>query len=74
MPGYKGHLAGGAIAGAAVLGGTVWSGLYAPSFTQMAVLGGLALLGALFPDVDTNSKSQHPESQFVQPLAGRRQG
>ena len=47
MPGYKGHLAGGAIAGAAVLGGTVWSGLYAPSFTQMAVLGGLALLGAL---------------------------
>lgn len=59
MPGYKGHLAGGAVAGAAILGGAVWSGLYAPSFTQMAVLGGLALLGALFPDVDTDSKGQH---------------
>lgn len=59
MPGYKAHLAGGAIVGTAVLGGLAWSGVYAPSFAQVGVLGGLVLLGALFPDVDTDSKGQH---------------
>lgn len=59
MPGYKAHLAGGAAVGAAVLGGLAWSGVYAPSLEQAGVLGGLVLLGALFPDVDTDSRGQH---------------
>lgn len=59
MPGYLGHLAGGALTGAAVLGGLAWSGTYVPGTTQLAVLGALVLLGSLFPDVDTDSRGQH---------------
>lgn len=59
MPGYKGHLAGGVILGGIVLGGVIWSGIYLPSSAQIIVLGALVLLGALFPDVDTDSKGQH---------------
>lgn len=59
VPGYKGHLVGGALAGATVLGGLVWSGSYVPDLQQMAVLGSLVLLGSLFPDVDTDSRGQH---------------
>ena len=59
MPGYKGHLVGGALIGAAVLGGLTWSGVYSPDTPQMAVLGSLVLLGSLFPDVDTDSRGQH---------------
>ena len=60
MPGYKGHLVGGALTGAAVLGGLVWTGAYAlPGMPQLAVMGALALLGSLFPDVDTDSRGQH---------------
>ena len=58
MPGYKGHLVGGTVAGA-----LVWSGLWlvghAPSVPQTALLFSLLLLGALFPDVDTDSRGQH---------------
>ena len=59
MPGYKGHLGGGVLTGAAVLGGLAWSGTYVPDLPQLAVLGALALLGSLFPDVDTDSRGQH---------------
>lgn len=59
MAGYLGHLAGGALTGAAVLGGLAWSGTYVPGTTQLAVLGALVLLGSLFPDVDTDSRGQH---------------
>ena len=59
VPGYKGHLAGGALIGAAVLGGLSWSGVYSPDTPQIAVLGSLVLLGSLFPDVDTDSRGQH---------------
>ena len=59
MPGYKGHLIGGALAAGAVVGGVYWFGQYQPEPPVVAVLGGLVLLGALFPDVDTDSKGQH---------------
>lgn len=59
MPGYKGHLAGGMVVGAIVLGGVISSGVYTPAPAQIIVLGALVLLGALFPDVDTDSKGQH---------------
>ena len=59
MPGYKGHLAGASMAGGLALGGLLWLGVYAPEWPQLAVLGSLVLLGALFPDVDTDSRGQH---------------
>lgn len=59
MPGYKGHLTGGAVISGAVLAWLVWAGIYVPSTHQMVVMGCLALLGALFPDVDTDSRGQH---------------
>lgn len=59
MPGYKGHLLGGAIAAGVAGGGLHWLGGHQPDPAAMAVLGGLVLLGALFPDVDTDSKGQH---------------
>lgn len=58
MPGYKGHLVGGAVVGGVVLGALVWSGVYTPELRHVVVLGCLTLLGALFPDVDTDSKGQ----------------
>lgn len=58
MPGYKGHLFGGAVAGALALGG-LWLAGHVPDIPQMALLFSLLLLGALFPDVDTDSKGQH---------------
>jgi membrane-bound metal-dependent hydrolase YbcI (DUF457 family) len=59
MPGFKGHCAGAlAVTGAAFAG--AWQlGLYKPEPPVMALLAALALLGALFPDVDTNSKGRH---------------
>jgi len=59
MPGYKGHLVGGAVMGAAVLGTGVWSGFIPADPPRIAALGSLVLLGSLFPDVDTDSKGQH---------------
>lgn len=59
MPGYKGHLAGGAMLGGGVLAGLIWIGAFAPDWPQVGVLMTLVLLGALFPDVDTDSKGQH---------------
>jgi membrane-bound metal-dependent hydrolase YbcI (DUF457 family) len=59
VSGFKGHLIGGALTGAAVFGGLAWGGIYAPDLPQLAVLGALVLLGSLFPDVDTDSRGQH---------------
>lgn len=59
MPGYKGHIAGGlffgvmGVVGAVLLGWIVFNPLVA------AALMGFCLLGALFPDVDTDSKGQN---------------
>ena len=59
MPGYKGHIAGALAATGASLGGAWWLGLYRPGLPVMSALAALAVLGALFPDVDTNSKGRH---------------
>jgi len=59
MPGYKGHIAGALAATGAALGGAWWLGLYRPEPKTMALLAALAVLGALFPDVDTSSKGRH---------------
>lgn len=59
MPGYKGHLLGGlffavmGIVGSVLLGWMVFNPLLG------AGLVGFCLLGALFPDVDTDSKGQN---------------
>lgn len=58
MPGYKGHLFFGLLVGGLALAGAVWLGALAP---DPVVLGGLMaalLLGALFPDLDTDSKGR----------------
>ncbi|WP_027189905.1 metal-dependent hydrolase [Fundidesulfovibrio putealis] len=59
MPGFKGHIAGSLAATGAVLGGAWWLGVYRPEPKVMAMLAVLGVLGALFPDVDTNSKGRH---------------
>lgn len=65
MPGYKGHLAGGlffavmGLAGAIMLGWMVFDPLKA------AGLVGFCLLGALFPDVDTDSRGQRLFTLFL---------
>ena len=59
MPGYKGHLAGAVFLGFIAIGILVWFGLLAGDPRQLLVLGILIILGALFPDVDTDSKGQN---------------
>jgi len=58
MPGYKGHIAGALGATSAALGGAWWFGLYRPGPRTVLTLAVLAVLGALFPDVDTSSKGR----------------
>ncbi len=56
MPGYKGHLIGGAIAFACVIVGvSYWQ---KPSFFLAMHYFVCSLLGSLFPDVDTKSRGQ----------------
>jgi hypothetical protein len=59
MPGYKAHIAGAVVFAGGGLAGASWLGVYHAQPREMAVLGCLAVLGALFPDVDTNSKGRH---------------
>jgi membrane-bound metal-dependent hydrolase YbcI (DUF457 family) len=59
MPGFKGHIAGAVVSTGLALGGAWWLGLYRPEPKMMAILAALAILGSLFPDVDTNSKGRH---------------
>lgn len=59
MPGYKGHLNGGLISGALVIVVAVVMGYLSRDPLQLAGLMGFCLLGALFPDIDTDSKGQN---------------
>lgn len=59
MPGYKGHLTAGLVAGAAAVTGAVMLKHLTVDPLQIAGLMGFCLLGALFPDVDTDSKGQN---------------
>ncbi|EFL49727.1 membrane-bound metal-dependent hydrolase [Solidesulfovibrio fructosivorans JJ]] len=55
MPGYKTHMAGAAVVTGAAVAGAWWLGVYRPGYETMAGLGFFAILGGLFPDVDTDS-------------------
>lgn len=59
MPGYKGHIAGGVFFAAMGLVGAVMLGYLVFKPLLAAGLMGFCLLGALFPDVDTDSKGQN---------------
>jgi len=59
MPGYKGHLAGGLFFAVMGLVGCVLFAWIAVDPMLGAALIGFCLLGALFPDVDTDSKGQN---------------
>lgn len=59
MPGYKGHIAGGIVFAGAALTAAAAYDLYRPAPAEAALLVGVALMGALFPDVDTDSKGQN---------------
>lgn len=59
MPGYQGHLAGGLFFGIMGIVGAVMLGWLVLDPLIAAGLVGFCLLGALFPDVDTDSKGQN---------------
>lgn len=59
MPDYRGHLAGGLFFGVMGLVGAILLGWLVFDPLQASGLIGFCLLGALFPDVDTNSKGQN---------------
>lgn len=59
MPGYQGHLTGGLFFAIMGLIGSVLLGWLVFDPLVFAALVGFCLLGALFPDVDTNSKGQN---------------
>ncbi len=59
MSGYRGHVAGGAILWAGCFAGAVQLDLVPPHPETAVVLGVAALMGALFPDTDTDSKGQN---------------
>ncbi|QGY41325.1 hypothetical protein GM415_14715 [Pseudodesulfovibrio cashew] len=59
MPGYQGHLLGGLFFAVMGLVGAVLLGWFVFDPLTAAGLIGFCLLGALFPDVDTDSKGQN---------------
>jgi membrane-bound metal-dependent hydrolase YbcI (DUF457 family) len=59
MPGYRGHLTGGVIFWVLCLVGVISFGLYDPDAQTALVLLCIVLMGALFPDTDTDSKGQN---------------
>ena len=58
MPGYKAHMTGAALVASAAIGAATWLGIYRPGLETILALGALAVLGGLFPDVDTDSKGR----------------
>lgn len=58
MPGYKVHLAGGIVFWGLGLAGGLFFGVYTPEPQTALALLCIVLLGALFPDTDTDSKGQ----------------
>lgn len=58
MPGYRGHLLGGALAAGIMVVVLAGMQLYPGDYPMIFSLCGMVLLGALFPDIDTDSKGQ----------------
>lgn len=59
MPGYKGHLNGGLVTGAILVCAAVVYGYVGQEVEKISGAVGFCLLGALFPDIDTDSKGQN---------------
>ena len=59
MPGYKAHIAGGALLSAGTLTGLIYLGLFSAEPIMLAVLVAISAMAALFPDTDTDSKGQN---------------
>lgn len=59
MPGYRTHLSGGLILGGTSLAGLAAANLYRTDLQTGTILMLTTLLGALFPDTDTDSKGQN---------------
>ncbi len=61
MPGYKGHIAGGCVTGALAASGAVVMDKLTVTDNplQLVAIMGFCLLGAMFPDSDTDSKGQN---------------
>jgi membrane-bound metal-dependent hydrolase YbcI (DUF457 family) len=59
MPGYKGHIIGAIILWFLCLLAVIGFGVYEPEPKTALVLLSIVLLGALFPDTDTDSKGQN---------------
>jgi len=59
MPGYKAHLVGGMGFTALAVAGGIYKGWFDFNVLEIAALLFIGCLGALFPDVDTDSKGQN---------------
>ncbi len=59
MPGYKGHLTGGIVIGSLFVGAVALIGRDVGNPLEFIPLLSFCLLGALFPDTDTDSKGQN---------------
>lgn len=59
MPGYKAHLAGGMVLTAASVALSMYKGWFDFNVLEISALLFIGSLGALFPDVDTDSKGQN---------------
>jgi membrane-bound metal-dependent hydrolase YbcI (DUF457 family) len=59
MPGYKAHLVGGTVFWGLCLVGLILFGIHKPEPETALALLCIVLLGALFPDTDTDSKGQN---------------
>lgn len=58
MPSYKTHVFGGVLLAAVTGTALVYFGFMALNWPRLATLSGVCVLGALFPDIDTDSKGQ----------------
>lgn len=60
MPGYQAHTLGGVLVGAAAASAAVYFGYYTvEQWPFLCALLGVCMLGALFPDIDTDSRGQN---------------
>lgn len=59
MPGYTTHIAGGLVVAVLGIALIAWLGHSQPSPLALLLMGFLLLLGAIFPDIDTDSKAQN---------------
>ncbi|SDN60176.1 LexA-binding, inner membrane-associated putative hydrolase [Desulfonauticus submarinus] len=59
MPGYKGHIGFGGLFVGGLIFLAIWLKWWSPSLVEVAMAFCIGVLGALFPDIDTDSKGQN---------------